>query len=198
MPSNRNVAVVPQGPSVGGQPATVIPINTKAVNAAVLPCTFPCTAAAEAILANPAVPGSALCLAIPSKSMMEGTPFQVLISGVYNQQVASGTMGFSLYMGSSLTPGSNTLIKAVAPVTFTGTAPFFIRAELIGDSVCGKIVGTVKSLVNLTIGAEAAIAAALAVPNWANDPVVQFVLSCTPSGANAQNYVRLYEFAANY
>ena len=198
MPSNRNYAVVPQSPSVGGQPATVLPINKQATNAAVLPCVFPCTAAAEAIITNPAIPTSPLCLAIPSKSIMEGMPFEVLISGMYSQQVASGTMAFSLYSGSSLTPGNNTLIKAIAATTFTGVAPFFVRAQLIGDSTSGKIVGVVKSLVNLTLGAEAAIAAALSVANWGNDPVLQLVFSCTPSGANAGNYVKLYEFAANF
>jgi hypothetical protein len=198
VPSNRNYAVVPQGSSVAGQPANVLPINTKAINAAVLPMTFPCTAAAEAVITNPAVASSALILAVPSKSIMEGMPFDLLISGVINQLTAAATIGFSLYMGNSLTPGSNTLMRTVTPVAYTGIAPFYIKATLQGDSVSGKMVGTVKSLINLTLGAEAAIAAALAVPLWATDPVVQFVLSVTPSAANAGNYVKLYEFAANF
>ena len=198
MPSNRNYAVVPQGPSAAGQPAVVLPINKQAVNAAVLPSVFPCPLGSEQVLTNPAVSSSALCLAVPSKSIMEGMPFEILISGVLAQLTAAGTIGLTLYAGSSLTPGNNVLVHAVAPVTVTGTVPFYIKANLIGDSVSGHIVGTFKSLVNLTLGAEAAIASSLVAPNWATDPVQQFVLSVTPGAANAGNYVKLYEFAANF
>lgn len=197
MPSNRNYAVAPQASSVAGQPANILQINTKATNAAPLPCLFPCTAAAEAVLTNPAVPSSALILAVPSKSIMMGMPFEVLASGCLSQQIAAGTMALNLYQGNSLTPANNTLVKAIAAATFTGIVPFYVSAKLIGDPASGKIVGTVKSLINLTLGAEAAIAAALNA-TWNADPVTQFVLSVVPSGANAGNYVQLYEFAVNF
>jgi hypothetical protein len=201
MTFNRNYAVVPQIPTAQG--FSPIALNKQAVNAAVLPYSFPCPLASEQVVTNPAVStvGSPypLVLAIPSKSIIEGQPFTLLISGALIQPGASPTVGFNLYSGTSLTVGNNTLVKAIAATAVVGgAAPFQIEARLIGDSLSAKITGTVKALIGAVLVAEAAIAAPLANINFQNDPVASFLLSVVPTVANAGNILRLSEFALNF
>lgn len=203
MTTLRNYAVVPQAPSAAGQPAQVIPINTQAANAKVLPLSFACPLASEQVVTNPAVSSSAnpipLVLAVPSKSLVEGQRFEVLISGSLIQPGATPTVGFNLYAGNSMTVANNTLLKAIAAQAVTGgKQPFFITALLTGDTTSGVITGTVKALVGSSLVAEAVLTNALANVNFAQDPVLQLLFSVVPTVANAGNIMRLYEFAANF
>jgi hypothetical protein len=203
MTFSRNYAAVPGVPSNPNAPqAGVIAINNQAKNAAVLPTLFPCPLATEQVIANPALSSLPtpypLVVTVPSKSIIEGAPFEFLASGVINQQTAAATVTLSLYLGSSETLANNTLLKASAATALVGTLPFWLKARLIADSVSGKLTGQTESNIGNVIGAAAAIAIPAAVVNFAtNDPVLSFLLTITPSAANAVNYIKLYEFAIN-
>jgi hypothetical protein len=201
MASNRNYAVVPQTPTAPGY--APIPINQQAVNAAVLPAQQYITLAAETVILNPAVSKPTalvpLVLAVPSKALLQGQPFELLVSGDIFVGGATPTALLKLYSGTSMTLGSNLLLAATAAAALTTTNnPFFFRAQLIGSTGTGKIVGSFKSVFGATLGAEAALAAPIPNVNFNNDPVANFLLTITPGNANANSSITLYEFAVNF
>jgi hypothetical protein len=179
-------------------------MNQRAINAAVLPCVFNCPLASEQVVTNPAVSQSGgtqypLVLTVPSKSIMEGMPFDLLISGVLVQPGATPTVGFNLYSGNSMTVANNTLLKAIAAgaVGNGGKEPFYIKGTFQADSISNLLTGTVKALIGTVLDAEAAITP-VAIPGFGSDPVVSLLLSVIPTVANAGNYLKLFEFAVNF
>jgi hypothetical protein len=201
MASNRNYAVVPQTPTALGY--TPIPINQRAVNAAVLPAQQYITVAAETVILNPAVSTPTqpipLVLAVPSKALLEGQPFELLVSGDIFIGGATPTAVLKLYSGTSMTLGSDLLLGATAAAALTtANNPFYFKASLIGSTGTGKIVGSFKSLFGATLGAEAALAAPITGVNFKNDPVANFMLTVTPNNANANSSITLYEYAVNF
>jgi hypothetical protein len=199
MSFSRNYAAVPQTPTAPGY--APIPINQRAVNAAVLPLTQAIAAAAETVVLNPAVSGAVqsfpLVLTIPSKSLVEGIPFELLVSGDILVGGATPTAVFKLYSGTSMTLANNQLLATTAAGATATTMPFYIKTMMIGSTNSGKITGIFKSLVGPVIGAESALAATIANVNFRIDPVVSFMLTVTPNNANAASVLTLYEFAIN-
>lgn len=200
MASNRNYAVVPQTPTTGFGP---IPINQQATNAAVLPAQQFLPNAAETVILNPAVSKPTalvpLVLAVPSKALLEGQPFELLVSGDIFVGGATPTALLKLYSGNSMTLGNNLLLAATAAAAIpTTNSPFYFRSTLIGSTGTGKIMGTFKSVFGATLGAEAALAAPIVNVNFKNDPVASFLLTITPGNANANSSITLYEYAVNF
>lgn len=198
MASSRNYAVTPTAPAY-----TPIPINSRATNAAVLPAQQFLPNAAETVLLNPAVSTPAapvpLVLTIPSKALLEGQPFELLVSGDIFVGGATPTALLKLYSGTSMTLANNLLLAATAAAALlTTNTPFYFRAPMIGSTGTGKICGIFKSLFGATIGAEAALAAQIANVNFKNDPVASFLLTITPNNANASSSITLYEYAINF
>jgi hypothetical protein len=200
MTTNRNYAAVPQAPTALGYTPTVL--NQRATNSAVLPAQQYIAAAAETLIVNPAVSSPAapvpLCVAIPSRSLVEGQPFELLISGDIFVGGATPTALFKLYSGQSATLANNLLIASTAAVATATNLPFSIRASLVGDSGAGKIWGTFKSLIGGVLGAEAAIAAVIPNVNFNADPVASFLFTVTPNNANANSSILVKEFAINF
>jgi len=198
MTFNRNYAVVPAAPNY-----TPIPINSAASNAAVLPRQMACPLAAETVLTNaavttPAVP-VAMIASIPSKSLVEGQPFELLISGDINMPGATPTVGFNLYSGTSMTVANDVLLKAIAAQSVpVGVSPFYIMARMVGSTASAKIQGTLRALIGGALVAEAAFTNPIANVSFLNDPVANFLVSIVPTVANAGNYVRIYEFGVNF
>jgi hypothetical protein len=199
MTFSRNYAAVPQTPGPGFTP---IPLNQRAINAAVLPAQQFLPAAAETVLLNPAVGSAAapvpLVLTVPSKSLIEGQPFELLVSGDIFIGGATPTVVLKLYSGISMTLGNNLLLASTAASALvTANNPFYFKSTMIGSTGTGKLVGTFKSLFGATLGAEAALAAAIPNVNFNNNPVLNFLLTATPNNANANSSITLYEFAIN-
>ena len=198
MTFNRNYAATPSAPGY-----VPIPLNQRATNAAPLPAQQLVPLAAETVVLNPAVSTPAvpvpLILTIPSNSIIEGQPFEILVSGDVFVGGATPTALLKLYSGTSMTLGNNQLLAATtAAAQPTSNSPFYLRATLIGDSGAGKIMGSFKSMIGGVLGAEAAIAAPITGVNFKNNPVANFLLTVTPGNANANSSIWVDEFAVNF
>ena len=175
----------PFGPTSGAASvANQIPLNTQGNQVPnPLPATQNIVSTAETLILAPSNPTVALSIAIPPDTQLEQVPFDISASG-YIKTTASGTVTLSLYSGTTIVSGN--LLKASSAVTQnSATAPFWIKAKLIYDSVSGKLAGTVDFYINGTVVASATVANVITGINNTNTPVVQFCLTITSSGAGA-------------
>lgn len=190
------------GPSGAPGAAGSVALNTNgAVAVAVVPLTQIVTTTTETVVLNPALNSStqALVLSIPASSGLEKIPFKVQASGsIKGGTTTNATV--KLYFGTSTTVGNNTMLGTTGAVAAnSATVPFFIEANLIYDSVGGRLTGTIKGIINATVLAETAVSALpTSIGTQAsNAPVANFVLSITFSVANAANAILVEDFAVH-
>lgn len=181
----------PYGPVSRGAVVPPVALNTQATSAGqqtpTLPVLQSIVATAETqILAGP-TPLLPLSCAIPVATENEQKRFSFDASG-YITTTASGNITLTLYSGVSTTIGSNTLLKASSATSQASlTAPWWIHADLIYDSVSGLLCGKVEFYINKTL------IAATTLTNFptginnlnASGPVVQFSMTITSSGAGS-------------
>jgi hypothetical protein len=163
---------------------TMPPLSTQLATPAALPAVQAITVATESILVSPSNPAGALAVPLGPFTALEQTVFDVIASG-YITTRAAGTIALGLYVGSSATVvAGNLLHKTAAAVTQnTATAPWWIHAMLIYDSVSGKLQGKCGGTINNVLDPEIANTnVPTGVSNTAN-PVATFSLSITSSGA---------------
>lgn len=190
------------GPSIAfTDPAAPPALNAQVGTGIVpLPATLVTgTSTAEAMVDNPASAGNPLLVQVPSKSPLEGKPFHLEFSG-YIKTGGTTNVTAKLYSGTSNTPGSNTLLGSSGTVAQnTATAPFRAYADLIFDSVSGKLTGTVAFLINNTVVAAVAVSNVITgLNNATGNPVASFGLSFTCSGGFAANEIVVDEAAINF
>jgi hypothetical protein len=159
-------------------------LNLQAALAALFPATLSVTAATEAVIPNPenvAIPF--ICPLRPNEPSLEQTLFNVVASG-YITTANSTNVTVKLYSGTSLTVGSDTLLGSSGAIAQnTASAPWALLANLIFDSVSGKLQGSIKFWVNNTMVAEVAVSNVVTgLKNTAN-PIANFLLSLTSSAA---------------
>ena len=177
----------PNGPSTGAaKSASASALNTQANQVATLPASFLGVSSAEAKVLNPANSALAFSVALPPDQVNEQTDIVLEVCG-YIKTLAAGTLALGLYGDAAITATSGNLLhKTASAVTQnTATAPFSLRAIMRYDSVSGKLTGECKMSINNTLDAEAAFSNVLTGISNANDPVAQFSLSLTSSGATA-------------
>jgi len=180
----------PFGPTTSGVTGqNPIALNTSGAPAAVLPVLFVVPGSAEVVVPSNVVATIPLLCAIEPNANLEQIPFELNWSG-YIKTAASMTVTLKLYQGTSLTPGSNSLMLTSGAITQnSATAPFFAYGKFVYDSVSGKLMGTVEYLINNTIVAKAAVSTVITTVNNVNNPVVVFCVSVTFSVANAANAI---------
>lgn len=175
----------PNGPVVpAATSATMPPLNTQVALPAPLPVSQAITAATETIILSPVSPTQALTAVLGPFTALEQTLFDVIASG-YVKTTSSSNLTLGLYVGASTTVVAGNLLHktAAAVAQNTATAPWFIHAYLIYDSVSGKMHGKCGGMCNNTIDPEIAISnVPTGISNLAN-PVATFSLSITSSGA---------------
>jgi hypothetical protein len=163
-----------------------------------LPAKQTVTVNTETVINNPALSAQPLLVSIPASALLEQNIFEIHASG-YIKCNASSTLTLKLYSGSSATVGSDTLLKSSGAVSaFQATVPFYIIAQLVYDSVSGKLGGTVKFMVNNTLVAEAALAnvpTGITSSPTLGAAVISFLLSVTFGTADAGNLINIQEFA---
>lgn len=179
----------PFGPTSRGAGIPPIGLNQPATAAgqqsSTLPVLATLTATAETQILSGPVPTQPLSIAIPPATALEQTKFDLYASG-YIETTANGTVTIKLYEGVSTTIGSNLLLGSSGAVTQnTATAPWWLHAELIYDSVSGLLCGTVEFYINKTLVARVTLSNFPTGVNNDNDPVVEFSLTATSSGAGA-------------
>lgn len=214
---NRQQSAVQPSPNANGPDAVgyvlPVPMNQAAKNLQLLPLNFvPNTTivnpAMGVVIPNPSYLTQPLLLALPSHSPIEGQPFDVVVSGVcYTSLGAQGTT-FRLHAGQSLTPADNILLAsfpALASANYTGAVPFTLRAALIADSLSGMLTGTQsgKIVVNYAADitqsqAEMVIDNTLTGLNFADDPVVRFLLSVAPYYPDPTGFYTINKFEIQF
>ena len=175
----------PNGPTSGAASvATATGLNVQANQAGPLPATQSIISATEVKILSPENSAIALTVQLPPDTANEQAVLDLMISG-YVKTTAAGTIAIGLYADALTTiTAGNLLHKTAAAVTQnSATAPFFFHAQLIYDSVSGKLQGKAGGMVNNVIDPEIAVSNVLTgLSNTAN-PVANFSISVTSSGA---------------
>lgn len=191
MPSTRIY-----GPSIATpSPATPTAINVQAGSGIVpLPAALVTgTSTSEAMVPNPATPTKPLLVQIPAGTELEQKQFQIKASG-YITTGGTTNVTIKLYSGTSLTPGSNTLLGSSGAIAQnSASAPWFLSGDLIFDSVSGKLTGTIQFFVNGTLVASVAVSNTITGISYNNNPVASFGLSFTCSAGFAANKINVAE-----
>jgi hypothetical protein len=197
MPSTRLY-----GPSIATpSPASGVPaINVQAAKGVVpLPATLTTgTSTAEAMVPNPATPTLPLLVQVPSNSSLEQRVWEFESSGYI---VTGGTTNVTLklYSGTSLTPGSNTLMGSSGTVAQNSAkAPYWVHAKAVYDSVSGKIGGSVDFMINNTMVAAVAFSSALSAILDTNNPVLSLGISITCSGGFSTNAINVQDLCIKF
>lgn len=184
------------GPSIATpSPATPTSINVQAGKGIVpLPASLTTgTSTAEAMIPNPSTPTLPLLVQVPSGSELEQRRFQLQFSG-YIKTGGTTNVTLKLYSGTSATPGSNTALGTSGAIAQnSATAPFWAIADLIFDSVSGKLTGTTTYNINNNAVASVAVTNIVTAVNVANNPVLSFGLSITDSAGFSTNQIVVQE-----
>lgn len=176
------------------QPASPVSaaINTSQI--------FPLKASGVSIGA-PAPPASAAVLPCPGSSRLEQKRFEVRASG-YCKTNGAYTVTPVLYAALVAPTGAASLVPANWTAIATGTATavsttsagWILQAEMLFDSVSGKLQGMFEQNVNNSYVSRAALSAALTGVNGATEPVLTFAVGLTFNTADASNLGVLADF----
>ena len=140
------------------QPArAAAPVNANTVGTQIFPD--------QQISTNPVV------IAVPGSGRLEQKKFRVLASGYATTAAATTTFQAGFFVGQSLTVGNNTSLGLLtATVINAATAPWWIEASLVFDSVSGKLQGQFAGMINNTIEAAAVLTNVVTGINGTNAP----------------------------
>jgi hypothetical protein len=161
-------------------------LNVQGAGNAILAVSQTFNSATEAKILNPQNSAAPLTVPISPDSTLEQTIWDVIVSG-YIKTGASGTIAIALYADAlvAITAG-NLLHKTAAAVTQnSATAPFWFHAQLIYDSVSGKLQGKAGGMINNVIDPEIALTNVITGISNTSNPVLNLSLSVTSSGGGA-------------
>jgi len=171
-------------------PTELIPVISAGI-----PSKVSANVATAQVFPNPNNALVAAVLNVPGSGRLEQRAFSIRAAG-YITTAGAYNATLSLMSGSSLTPGSNTAIATTAATAVgTTTVPYRLDADLVFDSVSGKLFGNFKSQIGATFAAIAALTAGLTGLNGLTEPVFQLVFAITFSTANAGNVASLGNFS---
>lgn len=178
----------PNGPVLAQTaPANQPGLNVQGGQAGPLPATQTISTNAETKLLSTQNTAVALSVALPPDTANEQTDLVLEVCG-YIKTTNTGTIALGLYAdASTLVVSSNLLHKTASslPAQNSTTAPFSIRAIMRYDSVSGKLTGECKQSINNTLDPEQAFTNVPTGISNSSNPVAQFSLSITSSGAAA-------------
>lgn len=179
------------GPVSRGAVVPPVALNTQATSTgqqnSILPILQAILSTAETQILSGPVPQIPLSCAIHPATQTEQVKFNFDASG-YITTTSTTNITLGLYAGVSTTIGSNTLLKASTATAQNGTtgsgavtAPWWIHADLIYDSVSGLLCGVVGFYINKVLIATATLTNFPTGISNLNDPVVQFSMTITSS-----------------
>lgn len=141
----------------------------------------------------------ALVLPIPGSSRLESDPIEVVASGWATVGGTTPNLNVTLYSGTSLTPGSDTILGALGSaqtVTTSASYDWIIRAILFGSTKTGKIQGSFTVEIDNTFTAWASFSNQLTSQSFITEPSLSLVVGITFGVANAANVAQLNRFYA--
>lgn len=154
-------------------------------------------------MASGAASGSACILTLPGSSRLEGKVFYVSASGLLTTGASTITVQPQFFgvvalptVANQLTPGSYTQVAAPTGVSIASasTVPWFLEAELIGDSISGILHGNMRTVINNTLTGPVALTSTLTSVSFKNDPVAYVAVGVSFSVSNAANADQLDAF----
>ncbi len=152
------------------------------------------TAQIFAIYANQAATTTPVLVTLPGSLRFDGKPFRLRASGWATVGGTSPTLNVTLYEGSSLTPGSNTVLAALGSaqaVTTAASYPWAIEAVLQGDSKSKILQGRFSVTLDNVVSAWAALTNAPTSIDLLTEGSLQFCVGVTFGVANAANLAQL-------
>lgn len=162
-----------------------------------------------ALTSNPLAP---VTVALPGKLVLEAKRFTVraegwVVTGTTTNVTATLIAGLTI-PGTPFTIGNwTTLGASTARAVNTASCPWFIQADLIFDSVSGKLQGVFSDLINNLWDAPAVLSNVLTGINGLNvisgstapaDPVAFIGVALTFSAANVGNVGNLANFELGF
>lgn len=175
----------PNGPVSGAaNSATATALNVQAAQAGPLPATQAIVSASEIKILSPENAAVALSISLPPNTADEQAVLDLMVSG-YIKTTATGTLALALYAdGAVAITAGNLLHKTASAATQnTATAPFLFHAQMIYDSVSGKLQGKAGGQINNVLDPEIAFTNVITGLSNAANPVANFTFSITSSGA---------------
>jgi hypothetical protein len=173
-------------------------MSTQAINRAPAAAQVSANVTTAQIFPNSFNSSIACLLTGPGGGVLEQKRFWVRASGY----VTTGTntnVTITLYSGTSLTAGGNTVLGAsTARAVNTTSAPWNFEAVLTFDSVSGKLQGSFKDMINNILDADAALSNVVTGVSGAAgsaSPALNFVIGVTFSAANVGNIGNLGDFS---
>lgn len=136
----------------------------------------------------------ALVLPIPGSSRLESDGIFVEATGWATVGGVSPTLNLVLYSGTSVTPGSNTVLATLAAaqaLVTNATYDWRLKAQLYGSTKTGKISGKFSIDIDVNIGAETALTNQLTNQSFVIEPALSLVFGITFGVANAANVAQL-------
>jgi len=132
-----------------------------------------------------------------------GVPFVLRVNGLFTSGVASNDLKISLYLGSSATIGSDSVISAALTTGTSGnfgavSGKFSASFKLMWDITTGKLDGVIESgSFIVPAGVAATVVGGTAVTEVSAAAVsnLQFVVSSKWNASNAGNTVQVTEFS---
>jgi hypothetical protein len=179
----------PYGPtSPAASSATATPLNVQAGQPGPLPATQSIAVTTETKILNPQNTAVALTVALRPNANNEQTLLDLVVSGVIVTKTTTN-LSLGIYAdGSTAVTAGNLLHKTATPVAQnSASAPFFIHAQLIYDSVSGKLTGKCDGMINNVIDPGIAFTNVPSGINNVANPVATFSISIISSGATAPN-----------
>lgn len=137
-----------------------------------------------------------------NSTSFNGQPFNVRINGTFTSAVAANDLKISLWLGSSATTGSDSIVSAALT---TGTSAnfgavsghFSASFKLQWDVTTGKLGGVIESSFIEPSAVAATVVGGTAVTETSAAAVsnIQFVASAKWNASNAGNTVNITEFS---
>ena len=161
---------------------------------------------------TPSTTSAVGALFVPAASVYNGQQINVLVSGNVGSDTGdpSGTVNIQLQVvtGSLLAPTYTTICSTSAlALTFASAEPWFIEANLIGDTASGILVGNYTAMLGNTLHTTSGTVAAAPLDNVVaglnystGNPLLQqgavfgLVVGVTFGTSDASNKASLFEF----
>jgi hypothetical protein len=168
-------------------PTTALQVNNTAITTAQI---FPTVTGGSV----------ALVLPIPGSGREESDSIEVFACGWATVGGVTPNLNVTMYSGTSLTPGSNTVLAvlgAAQTVTTSASYDWAIWVRLFGSIKTGKVQGSFQIEIDNTVSAVAALTNPLTAQNPGSEPFLNLVVGITFGVANAANVAQLSRFYAN-
>lgn len=149
------------------------------------------------IFPSPVTPTSAFVLPVDGGGKLESKLFYAQATGWATVGGVSPTLNVTMFAGTSLTPGSNTILGAAGAgqsVTTGASYDWAIVLEALGSTKSGRLVGNFQIIIDGNYVIKTTLSNIVTALNFGTDPVLNLCVGVTFGVANAANIAQLNRF----